>query len=176
MWNLATRLLAFMAIDLGIEQETLLAAFRGKRQSKSLHRYPPCRHPEKVMGIAPHADGFGLTLLLHGDDTPGLKIRRDGQWHPVQPLPGAFVVNIGEILEVLTNGNYRTVLHRVLVDAKRSRATVAMFKDACIGGVVKRLPELGKARYEAIKRSEYSKGHLKALNKGERFLDTLEIR
>uniref|UniRef100_A0A0D9XCT4 Fe2OG dioxygenase domain-containing protein n=1 Tax=Leersia perrieri TaxID=77586 RepID=A0A0D9XCT4_9ORYZ len=176
MWNLATQLLTFMASDLGVDQETLLAAFRGKRQSSSLHRYPPCRHPEKVMGAAPHTDGLALTILLHVDDTPGLQISKDGLWHPVQPLPGAFVINIGEILEVLTNGSYKSVLHRVLVDAERGRATIVVFHDASIGGVVKPLPELGEARYRSIERPEFSKGFLRALSHGkERFLDTLKI-
>ena len=175
MWNLATRLLGFMASDLGVEQETLLAAFRGKRQSMTLHHYPPCNHPEKVIGIAPHSDGFGLTLLLQVNDTPGLQISKDGRWHPVRPQTGAFVSNVGEILEVLTNGHYKSVFHRVVVDTERGRDTIVVFHDACIDGVVKPLLELGEARYHAIDRLEYSKGHATEIfSRGERFVDTLK--
>uniref|UniRef100_A0A0D3H5T1 Fe2OG dioxygenase domain-containing protein n=1 Tax=Oryza barthii TaxID=65489 RepID=A0A0D3H5T1_9ORYZ len=176
MWNLTTRLLRFMASDLGVEQETLLAAFHGKRQTFGLHRYPPCRHPEKVIGISPHSDGFGLTLLLQVNDTLGLQVSKDGRWHPVRPLPGAFIVNVGEILEVLTNGRYKSVFHRVAVDAERGRVTVVVFQDACINGLVKPLPELGETpRYRAIGKSEYFKGHTaEVLGQGERFIDTLK--
>uniref|UniRef100_A0A0E0ER89 Fe2OG dioxygenase domain-containing protein n=1 Tax=Oryza meridionalis TaxID=40149 RepID=A0A0E0ER89_9ORYZ len=176
MWNLTTRLLRFMASDLGVEQETLLAAFRGKRQTFGLHRYPPCRHPEKVIGISLHSDGFGLTLLLQVNDTLGLQVSKDGRWHPVRPLPGAFIVNVGEILEVLTNGRYKSVFHRVAVDAERGRVTVVVFQDACINGLVKPLPELGETpRYRAIGKSEYFKGHTaEVLGQGERFIDTLK--
>uniref|UniRef100_A0A0E0M089 Fe2OG dioxygenase domain-containing protein n=1 Tax=Oryza punctata TaxID=4537 RepID=A0A0E0M089_ORYPU len=176
MWNLTTRLLRFMASDLGVEQQTLLAAFRGKRQTFALHRYPPCRHPEKVIGISPHSDGFGLTLLLHVNDTPGLQVSKDGRWHPVRPLTGAFVINVGEILEVLTNGHYKSVFHRVVVNTKRGRATIVVFQDACINGVVKPLPEIGEPpRYRAIGKSEYFKGHtIEVLGQGERFIDTLK--
>uniref|UniRef100_J3MWS8 Fe2OG dioxygenase domain-containing protein n=1 Tax=Oryza brachyantha TaxID=4533 RepID=J3MWS8_ORYBR len=175
MRNLATRLLGFMACDLGVEQGTLLAAFAGKRQSMVLHRYPPCRRPEEVVGIAPHSDGFGLTLLLQVDDTPGLQVMLgDGRWLPVRPLPGALVVNVGEILEVLTNGAYRSAFHRVVVDAERGRTTVVVFQDASVGGVVGPLPELGEPRYRAIGRSQYGKGHAtEILGSGERFIDTL---
>ncbi|TVU00896.1 hypothetical protein EJB05_53674, partial [Eragrostis curvula] len=77
--NLTRQLLSSMAADLGVEQDTLLDAFGGKRQSVAIHHYPPCRHPEKVMGNTPHTDGLGLTLLLHVDDTPVLQIKRDGR-------------------------------------------------------------------------------------------------
>lgn len=176
MWNLTTRLLRFMASDLGVEQETLLAAFRAKRQTFGLHRYPPCRHPEKVIGISPHSDGFGLTLLLQVNDTLGLQVSKDGRWHPVRPLPGAFIVNVGEILEVLTNGRYKSVFHRVVVDTERGRVTIVVFQDACINGLVKPLPELGETpRYRAIGKSEYFEGHTaEVLGQGERFIDTLK--
>jgi len=78
MIDLAMRLLGFMAADLGVEQEALLDAFTGKRQSMAIHYYPPCRHREKVMGITPHTDGLGLTLLLHVKD-----IMRTGDGCPV---------------------------------------------------------------------------------------------
>ena len=80
MVNLASRLMVFMASDLGVEQETLLETFRGERQSVAFHYYPPCRHPDKVLGITPHTDGLGLALLLHVNDTPGLQVKKEGRW------------------------------------------------------------------------------------------------
>jgi isopenicillin N synthase-like dioxygenase len=128
-----------------------------------------------VIGIAPHSDGFGLTLLLQVNDTPGLQISKDGRWHPVRPQTSAFVINVGEILEVLTNGHYKSVFHRVVVDTERGRDTIVVFQDACINGVVKPLLELGEARYHAIDRLEYSKGHATEIfSRGERFVDILK--
>lgn len=180
MKNLALQLLSFMAADLGVEKEALKGAFSGKRQSMAIHYYPPCRHPEKVIGITPHTDGLGLTLLLHIDDTPGLQIRKDGRWFPVRPLPGAFVINIADILDVLTNGVYRSVEHRVIPDAKRGRTTVVLFQKADVGGMVAPLPELlkkggGEARYKSIELDEYIKGNFRALADGTRFIDSLKI-
>ncbi|WVZ57386.1 hypothetical protein U9M48_007777 [Paspalum notatum var. saurae] len=124
----------------------------------------------------PHTDGLGLTLLLHVDDTPGLQIRKGGRWFPVRPLPGAFVVNVADILEVLTNGAYRSVEHRVIPDAERARTTVVIFQEAFVGGMVAPLPELvngGEARYRSIGIEEYIKGNLGALADGTRFIDKL---
>lgn len=174
MSSLTMHLVGFMASDLGVEREALDGAFRGKRQSVAMHHYPPCRHPDKVIGITPHHDGLGLALLLHVDDTPGLQVRRDDRWFPLDPLPGALVVNVGDILQVLTNGKYRSAEHRVLVDAERGRATVVMFQDASVAGMVKPLPGLGEARYKAIEHVEYVKGNFRALAEGTRFVDSLQ--
>ncbi|NP_001149213.1 Protein SRG1 [Zea mays] len=180
MIGLAMRLLGFMAADLGVEPEALQDAFTGKRQSMAVHHYPPCRQREKVMGITPHTDGLGLTLLLHVDDTPGLQIRRGGRWFPVRPLPGAFVVNVADILDVLTNGAYASVEHRVLPDAERARTTVVVFQEASVGGLVAPLPGLldqqgARARYRSIEIEEYIKGNFNALEQGTRFIQSLRI-
>ncbi|CAN6284394.1 unnamed protein product [Urochloa humidicola] len=183
MATLVRRLLRFMAADLGVSAAALVRAFAGKGQTAGTHRYPPCRRPEKVLGMTPHTDGFGLTLLLHADDgtpPPGLQIRRGGRWFPVRPVPGALVVNVGDVLEVLSNGAYASAEHRVVPHAERSRTTVVVFQDASLDdGTVAPLPELllggGQgARYEAMGRLEFAMGHLQALAQGTRFPDSLK--
>ena len=63
-----------------------------------IHNYPPCPHPTSALGIRGHYDTVVLTLLQQ--DVYGLQILKDGQWIGVEPLPNAFVVNIGFSLEV----------------------------------------------------------------------------
>lgn len=70
-------------------------------QSLRMTYYPPCPWPEKVMGLTPHSDASGITILLQVNGVQGLQVKKDGVWIPVQFLPDAFVVNIGDILEVL---------------------------------------------------------------------------
>uniref|UniRef100_A0A0D9VVK9 Fe2OG dioxygenase domain-containing protein n=1 Tax=Leersia perrieri TaxID=77586 RepID=A0A0D9VVK9_9ORYZ len=180
MTNLAMRILSFMATDLGVDQEAFVGAFRDRQQSMAIHRYPPCRHPDKVIGITPHTDGLGLTLLLQLDDTPGLQIRKDGRWFPVQPRPGSFIINVADILQVLTNGTYRSVEHRVLTNAEKGRTTIVTFYSADVDGMVKPIPEVLKlngveARYKSIKMLEYIKGNFAALSDGKQFIDSLRI-
>ena len=74
--------------------------FEEGSQSMRMNYYPPCPQPEHVIGLAPHSDGIGLTILLQVNEVEGLQIRKDGMWVPVTPLPNAFIVNIGDMLEV----------------------------------------------------------------------------
>jgi hypothetical protein len=111
MTKLSSLLMASMATDLGIKRENLLETIKGKLQSIIFHHYPPCHHgADKVVGIAPHTDRFCLTALLQVDTTPGLQVSKDGNWFPVQPLPGSFTFFVGDILEVLTNGRYSIIM------------------------------------------------------------------
>ncbi|KAI3859015.1 hypothetical protein MKX03_011104 [Papaver bracteatum] len=76
-------------------------------QSMRLNYYPPCPKAEQVLGFSPHSDADALTIVLQPNETEGLQIRKDGNWVPVKPIHNAFVVNIGDIMEIVSNGVYR---------------------------------------------------------------------
>lgn len=61
--------------------------------------YPACPEPELTLGMPPHSD-YGLLTLLLQDEVKGLQIHHHGSWVTVQPIPGSFVVNVGDHLEV----------------------------------------------------------------------------
>ena len=86
-----------------VEPERLLEKFGGQPQTMKVTYYPPCRQAGDVLGLSPHTDACAVTLLLHVNDVQGLQIRRDdGKWHAVEPLEGAFIVNVGDTLEAST--------------------------------------------------------------------------
>ncbi|NP_001274405.1 gibberellin 3-beta-dioxygenase 1-like [Cucumis sativus] len=92
-----------------------------------LNCYPRCPDPTRVMGLAPHTDTFLLTIL-HQTRTCGLQVFRDGfGWVPVAPVPGALVLNVGDLFHILSNGRFPNVLHRVVVDPTRRRLSMAYF-------------------------------------------------
>jgi isopenicillin N synthase-like dioxygenase len=98
----------------------------------------------------------------------------------VRPLPSALVVNDGDILHILTNGAYKSIEHRVVVNAERGRTTAVIFQDASVDGLVTPLPELllkgGEApRYKSIPRFEYLKVRFSALAKKEGFIESLKL-
>ena len=66
-----------------------------------MNYYPACPRPDLVLGLSPHSDGGGITLLLQDDETQGLHVRKDNQWILVQPIPYGLVVNIGDLVEVM---------------------------------------------------------------------------
>lgn len=99
--RVAISLLRSMSVSLGLEPEFLLNVF-GEilLQSMRINYYPPCPEASKVVGLSPHSDATGLTILLQANEVPGLQIRKDGKWFTVEPLPGAFLVNVGDLVEV----------------------------------------------------------------------------
>lgn len=79
-----------------------------------LVRYPGSAGDGADQGVGAHKD-YGFLTLLHQDGIGGLQVQReDGRFHDVPPLPGAFVVNLGELLEVATNGYLVATNHRVV--------------------------------------------------------------
>lgn len=117
------------------------------------HYYPACPQPELTMGTTKHADHDFLTVLLQ-DQIGGLQVLHEGQWIHVPPLPGALVVNVGDMLQVktfffvvalewrsiskqtwlvlcfvqlITNDRFKSVEHRVVANRKGPRVSVASF-------------------------------------------------
>lgn len=120
MKDIAGRLLELIAKDLGVAAEVLLNLFDDLPQSLRMNYYPPCPQADQVLGLSPHSDGSGLTLLLQVNDVHGLEIKKGGKWVAVQALPCALIVNIGDILEVkleinASNRNYKLYLHNLLI-------------------------------------------------------------
>nr|GMC70242.1 protein DMR6-LIKE OXYGENASE 2-like [Ipomoea batatas]GMD46137.1 protein DMR6-LIKE OXYGENASE 2-like [Ipomoea batatas] len=103
--------------------------------------YPECPNPDLTLGIPPHSDYGFLTLLLQ-DDVPGLQIHHHGDWLSVEPIPGAFVINVGDHLEIFSNGRYKSVLHRVVVNSLKSRISIASLHSLPFETTVKPSPKL----------------------------------
>lgn len=173
--NVTEQLFRFMAKDLGVDHEALLGTFRGLPQCVRVNYYPPCRQADRVLGLSPHTDGVGMTLLLHVNDVQGLQIRKDGEWYPVVALPGALIVNIGDVLEILTNGKYKSIEHRAVVNPDTERITIAAFHSAHLSCTIGPLPELGNARYRAMDGVEFTKGYFAAKLEGRRYLESLKL-
>ena len=94
-------ILGYMAKALKMDIEEIRELFSEGVQSMRMNYYPPCPQPDKAIGFTPHSDADALTILLQLNETEGLQIRKEGNWVPITPLPNAFVVNIGDIMEVL---------------------------------------------------------------------------
>ena len=101
-----------------------------------LIRYPGREATDSDQGVGAHKDSGLLSLLLQ-DDIGGLEVESGGRWIPAEPRPGTLVVNIGEILELASNGYLRATLHRVRTPpAGRDRISVAFFLGARLDSTV----------------------------------------
>ncbi|KAH9304567.1 hypothetical protein KI387_008971, partial [Taxus chinensis] len=127
--KLSITILGLLSEIAGLKSDSFLNMYGKISQLMSWNYYPPCPRPDLVLGITPHSDGGGLTVLLQDDETVGLQICKEGEWIPVQPIPGALVINIGDMLEVMSNGRYKSVEHRAVTNIERDRISIAMFYD-----------------------------------------------
>ena len=83
-----------------IDKNMILKKFQDGSQLMVVNCYPPCPQPDLTLGMPPHSDYGFLTLLLQ-DEVKGLQIQLQDKWVTVDPIPGSFVVNVGDHLEVI---------------------------------------------------------------------------
>ncbi|XP_060191257.1 protein SRG1-like [Lycium barbarum] len=125
--NLAMIILCQLAKALRMDEQEMRELFSDGVQSMRMNYYPPCPEPHKTIGFSPHSDADALTVLFQLNETEGLQIRKDGIWVPIKPLPNALIVNIGDIMEIVSNGVYRSIEHRAIVNSHKERLSVATF-------------------------------------------------
>nr|KYP57139.1 Protein SRG1 [Cajanus cajan] len=109
----------------------------------------------------------------------GLQIKKDGMWVPVIPLPNAFVVNVGDILEIITNGIYRSIEHRATVNSEKERVSIATFysprHDAVIGPWPSLITKQTPPQFKRIQTMEYFKNFFARKLEGKAYRDALRI-
>ena len=137
------RLLRQWALALGQDGSVFDSAFVSSPSPLlKLVRYPAVSDPSPAgeQGVGAHKDPGVLTLLLPEPDSTGLQVAHRGGWIDADPIPGAFVVNIGEMLEIATNGLLTATDHRVRSpEAGRDRISIPFFFNPSLAG---RLPVL----------------------------------
>ncbi|KAL2343557.1 hypothetical protein Fmac_004842 [Flemingia macrophylla] len=178
--NLAIQIIDLMAKALTVDIKEIRELFGEGIQSMRMNYYPPCPQPELVMGLNPHSDGGGLTILLQANEVEGLQIKKDGSWVPIKPLPNAFIINLGDMLEIMTNGNYRSIEHRAKVNTERERLSIATFyspgKDVIVGAAPSLVTQKTPAVFKTISAGEYYSGYLARELRGRSYLDSLRIQ
>eukprot|EP00253_Pinus_taeda_P025781 PITA_25781 len=140
--KLAGRLLSLIAETLQLKLDFFEKKFGEPCQRMRMNYYPQCPSPDHVFGLSPHADMTGITLLLQDDEVVGLNVRKDDQWIPVQPTPYALVINVGNLIEVMSNGRYKSVEHRAMTDRCRDRLSIAVFYAPEFNAEIGPAPEL----------------------------------
>lgn len=176
---LSSTILRLIAKALEMRIEEMETIFKGEFQSMRMNYYPPCPEPELVTGLCPHSDASGLTILLQVSETEGLQIKKDGLWVPIYPIPEAFVVNIGDILEVVSNGAYKSIEHRAVVNKEKERLSIATFTSPGIDCEFGPAPSLvtleNPAKFKRIGAREYFKGLFSEELNGKSYLEAMRI-
>ncbi|XP_038890644.1 1-aminocyclopropane-1-carboxylate oxidase 1 [Benincasa hispida] len=144
--KIAEKLAELMSENLGLQKAHIKQLFNGTNGPSvgtKVAKYPECPRPELVRGLREHTDAGGIILLLQDDQVPGLEFQIDGGWFKIPPSKNnAIFVNIGDQIEVLSNGKYKSILHRVLAEKDGSRLSIATFYNPATDALISPAPEL----------------------------------
>ncbi len=129
MTNLGDRLMRAIALSLGLDTEYFsinytanpLLLFR-------IFNYPAMTNHQSLWGVGEHTD-YGLLTILKQDDAGGLQVKTPSGWIEAPPIHNSFVCNLGDMLDRLTNGFYRSTPHRVRNISGRDRLSFPFFFD-----------------------------------------------
>lgn len=166
--SLSLNLLQAFCVGLDLPEDFMRADFAGCHTGFIRLNYYPVKdpmqdasvphQPEADLGVHHHTDAGALTVLLQ-DSVGGLQVYRDGYWHNIPPVRGAFVINTGDMMQVWSNDIYQAAIHRVLAMDTRDRFSIPFFFNPAANAVVSPLPVVANdarpARYKRIHWSDF---------------------
>mmetsp|Transcript_12165 Transcript_12165/g.19642 ORF Transcript_12165/g.19642 Transcript_12165/m.19642 type:complete len:414 (-) Transcript_12165:790-2031(-) len=163
MVHVGDKLLRAVALSLSLKQD-FFAPFFKEHEHTSLLRvnyYPPLLKGEDLslskFCVNRHTDSGALTILAQDENGPiSLQVRKGDQWYSIPPVPDAFVINVGDLMQVWTNDLFQAPEHRVLTNRTRERFSAPFFYNPSYDTDV-----------EPVVVKEGDKPHYRALNYGE---------
>jgi len=150
-----------IALALGIERDFFDARFAEPISVFRMIHYPP-RHTARSAdqpGAGAHTD-YGCVTLLYQDDAGGLQVRNvHGEWIDAPPIPGSFVVNIGDMMARWSNDRYTSTPHRVISPLGVHRYSMPFFAEPHPDTEISCLPNCSSAdnppKYPPVTSAEY---------------------
>ncbi|KAL3693096.1 hypothetical protein R1sor_006747 [Riccia sorocarpa] len=166
MDGLSREILGLLSEGLGLPRTTL-QLYMGSTHGVRTNYYQPTQNLlENAFTVSPHSDPGALTLLLT-NDVSGTQVKKDDRWVQISPVPCSFLVNVGDQIEILSNGRYMSVLHQGVPDEVQHRLTIATFTHPLPSTVVGPVPLLlDKSHPPLYKTQTYSSYFGTFLTKG----------
>src|SRR6266571_1474112 len=144
MTRLGHSLMAGISLSLGLQE----SYFACRYTSDPLILFRVFNYPAQTdsnLGVGEHTD-YGLLTILRQDTSGGLQVKTKGSWIDADPIPNAFVCNIGDMLDRITGGHYLSAPHRVRNRASFNRLSFAFFFDPNFNAEVHPIQMAGQAR------------------------------
>lgn len=171
-WSLSRALLRACSFGLGMNPNHFDDVAEPHTSYLRLNYYPPCDQkkvapashgfdepdPERDgrLGINKHSDAGCLTVLRQYHDEPAsLQVYHDSKWWRVIPVRGALTINIGDMMQVWSNGRYKAPLHRVLANPSRERYSAPFFYNPSYACDVVPVSSAGPPKYKPISWAEF---------------------
>ncbi|KAJ3677026.1 hypothetical protein LUZ60_002750 [Juncus effusus] len=147
-------------MGLGLNKNTMKAAVGGDemRYLIKVNYYPPCPRPDLALGVTAHTDMSTITIILP-DQVTGLQVFKDEHWFDVQYVKNALIVHIGDQIEIMSNGKYKSVLHRTTVNKEKAHLCWPLFVEPPmemeIGPLNQLITKENPAKYKPKKFKDY---------------------
>jgi isopenicillin N synthase-like dioxygenase len=162
MTRLGHRLMEGIAIALGLERGYFADRYTGDPLILfRIFHYPPLPagvEAETLWSVGEHTD-YGLLTILMQDEIGGLAVKSKGGWIEAPPVEGSFVCNIGDMLDRMTGGLYRSTPHRVRNRSDRGRLSFPFFFDPGWNAKIERIPTGAALRDDRDQRWDRSSVH-----------------
>ncbi|XP_021760692.1 codeine O-demethylase-like [Chenopodium quinoa] len=164
--------------SLNVDEERFAKQYDKNRETNlRLNFYPKCEGLKQVLGLKPHADFSTMTLLLQ--DEEGLQVLKDEQWFMVPVIPNALFLNLGDPLEIMSNGIFKSAVHRVVTNTEKERLSVVAFWDSDrnkeIGPLDELITEDRPQIYQRVSLKEYIYTFLNYYQSGKRPINDFKV-
>ncbi|KAK6131829.1 hypothetical protein DH2020_034425 [Rehmannia glutinosa] len=180
MQKLAVKIMEAITESLGLGPTYLTSKLDDGMQVLVVNCYPPCPQPELSLGLPPHSDYSCLTIVLQ--DSPGLQILdfEDKTYKAVPAMQGVLQVHVGDHLEVLSNGKYKSVVHKVRLNSEKTRFSIVSLHSLGMDVKMEAAKELVDEDHPNGYRESSFRDFLNFISKndigeGSSFLNTLKI-
>ncbi|KAF0901672.1 hypothetical protein E2562_003622 [Oryza meyeriana var. granulata] len=180
-WEITSLVLTSLAKLLGLHEGYFVDMFDENAMTYArFNYYPRCMRPDHVLGLKPHSDASVITVASIDDSVSGLQVLRQGVWYDVPIVPNALLINVGDGIEIMSNGLFKSPVHRVVTNAERERVSLVMFYTLDPEKELEPVPELvddekRPRKYAKMKTKDYVTGLFETFARGTRVIDTVKI-
>ncbi|KAI9162023.1 hypothetical protein LWI28_023016 [Acer negundo] len=181
------KLLEVLMENLGVKPDhSKIDALIGSKMV-NMNFYPTCPDPGLTVGVGRHSDLGALTVLLQ-DGIGGLYVKveddienvgKKGEWMEIPPVDGAIVINVGDALQIISNGTYKSAEHRVRTTSTKSRVSIPVFTMPKPSEKIGPLPELVErdgARFRELVFQDYMNNFFSNAHDGKNSLHFAQVK